>query len=90
MAVITKPKEGLAAYEARLGHKRRWIIVGFLSVPTLFMMVFLGAPVLWALWISLTNLSLTGPHALHVTFVGLENFSRALTSSQFWNSVNTC
>ncbi len=87
MAVLWKRKEGLAAYTTRQGRKRRWIIVSFLSAPTLFLIVFLGAPVLWALWFSLTNLALTGPHALHVNFVGLENFSRALTSSQFWNSI---
>ncbi len=61
--------------------------VSFLSIPSLVILFFLGVPVAWGIYISLTNLALTGADALHPSFVGLENYTHLFTSTTFWLSI---
>jgi multiple sugar transport system permease protein len=68
-------------------RRAQGVILGFLTLPTLFMLLFLGAPVVWAVYVSLTNLGLTGPSARHPAFVGFQNYYTMLTSPVFWHSV---
>lgn len=49
--------------------------------------IFLIFPALWVLWLALTNLRLTGIEALEPAFVGLGNFTSAITDPQFVNAV---
>ncbi|MGH9246009.1 MAG: carbohydrate ABC transporter permease [Acidimicrobiales bacterium] len=49
--------------------------------------VFLIVPALWTLYLSLTNLTLTGSNSLNPDVVGLENFRKTVSDAAFWNSV---
>jgi multiple sugar transport system permease protein len=60
-----------------------------IGVPTIFMAFFLGAPVVRAIEISLSNRSLTGPLALHPQNVGLQNYHSLFTSGIFWGSLKS-
>jgi len=58
------------------------------ALPTLvFIGVFLAFPALWAMYIGLTNLRLTGISAIQPRFVGLANFVSILRDSFFHNSL---
>ncbi len=64
---------------------RIWII------PLLPAFVILGiffiGPAVWAIYISLTNMALTGPTALHWDFVGLGNYFHISSDPQFLTSL---
>lgn len=49
--------------------------------------LFLIFPALWTLYLALTNMRLTGLAAAEPQFVGLENFIRAVSESEFLNSL---
>ena len=51
------------------------------------MAFFLGYPVGRAIYISMTNLAVTGPQAAHAQFVGLSNYGAMFASSEFWHSL---
>src|SRR5690625_3722632 len=51
------------------------------------MAVFLLGPIIWSLYGSMTNTALTGPRAADPQFVGLDNYTKLLASSEFWTSV---
>ncbi len=61
--------------------------MGFLSAPSAVILFFLGLPVAWGIYISFTNLALTGPQAAHPSFVGLANYVHLFTSGLFWLSI---
>jgi multiple sugar transport system permease protein len=62
------------------------LVLLLLGVPTLYMAFFLGYPVARAIYLSMTNLALTGPQAAHSQFIGLNNYTTLFTSAQFWDS----
>jgi multiple sugar transport system permease protein len=65
------------------GRGEALIVAAFLA-PSLFLMaLFVVAPGLAAVGLSFTNWQLTGPAALHPTFVGLDNYARLAASPQF-------
>lgn len=68
------------------GRRRANRRIGFLfMVPAfLVMAVFLLGPNLWAIYISLTNMALTGPGAASVQFVGAQNFDHILHDPGFF------
>ena len=49
--------------------------------------IFFVLPAAWAVYISFTNMALTGPTALHWEFVGLHNFYQIASDSNFWTSL---
>jgi multiple sugar transport system permease protein len=55
----------------------------YLTPALLFVLVFTAYPFLQMVWLSLNNWSLITPPK----FVGLENYTRAFTDSQFWVSL---
>jgi multiple sugar transport system permease protein len=61
--------------------------LGFLAPAFLVIGVFLVFPALWVLYLSLTNLELTGLRAVMPGFVGLRNFSRVFQDSFFYNAL---
>ncbi len=65
----------------------RWRAFGFTAPALSLIGVVLVFPALWTLYIGLTNFRLTGAEARSPAFVGLENYSRALTDETFWNSL---
>jgi multiple sugar transport system permease protein len=65
----------------------RWRAVGFLAPAFALIGVFLVFPALWTLYIGLTNFRLTGAEARRPQFVGLSNYTRALSDPTFYNSL---
>lgn len=50
--------------------------VAFLVPALLFIGIFLFFPLIWVFIISFTNAALTGPSAVHPSFIGLDNYRR--------------
>jgi multiple sugar transport system permease protein len=69
-----------------MSQEAKWGLT-FLSLPSVVIVFFLGFPVAWGIYISLTNLALTGADAVHPSFIGLTNYAELFTSSSFWLSV---
>jgi multiple sugar transport system permease protein len=64
------------------GWRRRWLGLLYLSPALLFVFAFTVWPLLQMAWMSLHNWSLISPP----TWVGLDNYTRALHDRQFWVS----
>jgi multiple sugar transport system permease protein len=64
------------------------IIPLFLIPAMLMILVFTLAPALWAIYVSFTNLALSGPNALNYTFTGLANYTRLFQDSEFYDSLS--
>ncbi|MER7789095.1 sugar ABC transporter permease [Streptomyces sp. NPDC097640] len=85
MATATK----VAAAPARSGRRRplrhrplRWLP---LAPATVLLLLFLGGPIGYCVYIAFTNMQLTG--ASTTDFVGLDNFRRAFADDDFRNAV---
>lgn len=63
----------------------------FLSPTWLLLLIFFIGPMLLTLIFSFTNLALTGVEAIHLRFVGFENFARMFQDPEFrtsvWNTI---
>ena len=59
----------------------------FLSPSLLFIGVFLLIPAFWTLYLGLTDYKLVGIEALNPSFIGLDNFAKALQDPQFLSSL---
>jgi multiple sugar transport system permease protein len=69
-------------------HLRRSLLRGSPLVPAVaLLLMFLAGPVLYSVYLSLTNRAVRGEGASDTQFVGLSNFGEAFTSPAFWNSV---
>jgi multiple sugar transport system permease protein len=69
-------------------NRRRSVLRASPLVPALvLLLIFLAGPVLYSVYLSLTNRALRGEGSASTEFVGLENFGEAFTASAFWNSV---
>jgi len=69
----------------KIARFRVWII--FLIPAFIMIGIFFIGPAIWAIYISLTNMALTGPTALHWDFVGLANYFHIGSDSQFLTSL---
>ncbi|WP_433663156.1 carbohydrate ABC transporter permease [Nocardia sp. CA-128927] len=65
----------------------RWKASAFVTPALLLIAAFLVFPALWLLWIGLTNLTVSGRTSVDVSFVGLDNYAKALRDPLFGNSV---
>jgi multiple sugar transport system permease protein len=65
----------------------RWRAAGFVAPALVLIGVFLVFPALWTLYIGTTNFRLTGTTARSPSFVGLDNYRRALRDPTFYNSL---
>lgn len=64
---------------------RTWIVP---LIPAFIILgIFFIGPAVWAIYISLTNMALTGPTALHWDFVGLGNYFHIGSDPQFLTSL---
>jgi multiple sugar transport system permease protein len=63
-------------------RRNRWIGLAYVAPALIFVLVFTVYPLGQMVWMSLHNWSLITPP----TFVGLDNYERAFTDSQFWVS----
>jgi multiple sugar transport system permease protein len=64
-----------------------WMVPVLLGPSILLIGVFVVAPVGYALWLSLTNKTLTGFGARTPKFIGVDNYTRLLTSADFLASM---
>ncbi len=59
----------------------------FLSPSLIFIGIFLLIPAFWTLYLGLTDYKLVGIEALNPSFVGIDNFTKALNDPQFLSSL---
>lgn len=69
-------------------QKRKRIRTGilFMTPALLVTLLFMIGPALWSIYISFTNMSLTGTGALAPQWVGTQNFAQILTDREFFNA----
>ncbi|AEM81482.1 carbohydrate ABC transporter permease [Streptomyces violaceusniger] len=86
MATATKVSAAPTDTPARPGRRRgrplRWLP---LAPATVMLLLFLGGPIAYCVYIAFTNMQLTG--ASSTDFVGLDNFQRAFGDDDFRNAV---
>ncbi|MFE2442110.1 carbohydrate ABC transporter permease [Streptomyces melanosporofaciens] len=86
MATATKaaaaPTDTPARPGSRRGRPLRWLP---LAPATVMLLLFLGGPIAYCVYIAFTNMQLTG--ASSTDFVGLDNFQRAFGDDDFRNAV---
>jgi multiple sugar transport system permease protein len=71
-----------------LVHRReRIILLTFLIPALLLLVVFLGIPTLWAVYLSFTDRALSGEQARHVSFIGLDNYVSLFQDPNFYQSL---
>jgi len=59
-----------------------------LILPALIMMIaFILLPIIWGIVVSFTDMSLVGPRAMKLNFVGLKNYLKLLGDADFYNSL---
>jgi multiple sugar transport system permease protein len=69
-------------------HRReRVIMLSFLAPALLLLTVFLLVPAAWAVYLSLTDRSLTGAQARNVDFVGLGNYTTLFQDPAFYSAL---
>jgi multiple sugar transport system permease protein len=71
----------------RRPNRSGWMVSALLGPSMLLIGVFVVAPVGYALWLSLTNKTLTGFGARTPRFIGVDNYTRLLTSADFLSSM---
>ena len=64
------------------------LVIGLLGPSLLLIAVFVVGPVIYAVWLSLTNKTLTGFGAQTPQFVGLQNYRQLLSSPDFLDSMS--
>jgi multiple sugar transport system permease protein len=71
----------------RPDRRRSLVRAAPLAPAVLLLLLFLAGPVVYSIYLSLTNRALRGEGSSDTQFVGLENFGEAFTTGAFWNSV---
>ena len=84
-----KPKTIKNSRAARPGNSvlGKGAATAFLSPSLIFIVIFLLVPAFWTLYLGLTNYKLVGIEALSPSFVGIDNFVKALNDPQFLSSL---
>lgn len=67
-------------------YKRLRLGILFMAPAFLIIIVFMLGPAFWAVYISFTNMSLTGAGAATPQWIGLQNFSQILHDGEFFNA----
>src|SRR5258708_21902271 len=71
----------------RIRRKRLRVAIIFMAPAFLVIAFFMFGPALWAVYISLTNMALTGAGAATPQWVGLQNFAQILHDAEFFNAL---
>lgn len=72
--------------QRRSQHKQLRLGILLMAPAFLVIAVFMLGPALWAIYISFTNMSLTGAGAATPQWVGLQNFVQILHDGEFFNA----
>ncbi len=75
-----------AHIHGRNRRKRQRLAILFIAPAFLIIAIFMLGPALWAVYISFTNMSLTGVGAATPQWVGLQNFVQILHDAEFFNA----
>jgi multiple sugar transport system permease protein len=59
----------------------------FVTPALVVIALFLFFPAVWTVYLGMTDYRLTGLEAANTSFVGLDNYARALGDASFWNSL---
>ncbi|MFL5627712.1 MAG: carbohydrate ABC transporter permease, partial [Ktedonobacteraceae bacterium] len=89
MQVKTEPVQSLQVVtpaQRRSQHKHLRLGILFMAPAFLVIAVFMLGPAFWAIYISFTNMSLTGAGAATPMWVGLQNFVQILHDAEFFNA----
>ena len=89
MQVKTEPVQSLQVVtpaQRRSQHKHLRLGILFMAPAFLVITVFMLGPAFWAIYISFTNMSLTGAGAATPQWVGLQNFMQILHDAEFFNA----
>ncbi|TMC66905.1 MAG: sugar ABC transporter permease [Chloroflexota bacterium] len=89
MQVKTEPVQSLQVVtpaQRRSQHKHLRLGILFMAPAFLVIAVFMLGPAFWAIYISFTNMSLTGAGAATPLWVGLQNFVQILHDAEFFNA----
>jgi multiple sugar transport system permease protein len=89
MQVETKsvqPLQVVTPAPRRNQHKRLRLGILFMAPAFLIIAIFMLGPAVWAVYISFTNMSLTGVGAATPQWVGLQNFVQILHDAEFFNA----
>jgi multiple sugar transport system permease protein len=79
---------GVAAVPRNRPNPRRSLLrASPLAPAVVLLLLFLAGPVVYSIYLSLTNRALRGEGSSETQFVGLSNFGEAFTTGAFWNSV---
>jgi multiple sugar transport system permease protein len=81
------PPPSAALPHNRPNRRRSLLRASPLAPAVALVLMFLAGPILYSVYLSLTNRALRGEGSSDTQFVGLENFGEAFTSAAFWNSV---
>ena len=89
MQVKTEPVQSLQVVtpaQRRSQHKHLRLGILFMAPAFLVITVFMLGPAFWAIYISFTNMSLTGAGAATPMWVGLQHFVQILHDAEFFNA----
>jgi multiple sugar transport system permease protein len=91
-APVTTPAAAGAAPAPELrpnrpNRRRSLLRASPLAPAVVLLLLFLAGPVVYSLYLSLTNRALRGEGSSDTQFVGFANFAEAFASAAFWNSV---
>ncbi|MEV1294684.1 sugar ABC transporter permease [Pseudonocardia sp. NPDC049635] len=87
MSADVSADTGTGRAPVRRRSRRRTLLRGGPLVPAVVLLVlFLAGPVVYSVYLAFTNRALRGEGSDVTSFVGLSNFTDALTSPDFWNS----
>lgn len=88
-AAVGRAPSGSSRRPRAAGHGTRsgGLVLALLGPAMALVLLFVVVPVVYAIWLSLTNKTLVGFGAQTPEFVGLRNYSRLLSSSDFLSSM---
>lgn len=88
MSATTTSAEPAHHSDRKAHFRRRTVRRGIPIVPAvILLLMFMAGPVIYCIYLALTNEAIRGEGANQTSFVGFENFATALTEPEFWNSV---
>ncbi len=81
-----RPLQMVTPSQTHSRHKQLRLGILFMAPAFLIIAVFMLGPAFWAVYISFTNMSLTGLGAATPQWVGLQNFMQILHDGEFFNA----
>ena len=81
-----QPLQMVTLAHGRIRRKQLRLGIYFMAPAFLIIAVFMLGPAFWGVYISFTNMSLTGAGAATPQWVGIQNFVQILHDAEFFNA----